>query len=85
MQTWLRQISTKMIKKVKQEQVCSQAAYSLLFHFFDSVHNILEGLHIWVDCYSIPCSVSNNGQRELLTTGMAKETTFIVTYSTDSR
>ena len=56
-----------------------------LVRFFDSVHNMLEGMHIRVDRCYMPRSVSDNGQRELLPTGTAKETTFIVTYSTDSR
>jgi hypothetical protein len=55
-----------------------------LLRFFDSVHNMLEGMHIRVDRCCIPRSVSYNGQRELLSTGTAKETTFIMTYSTDS-
>ena len=57
----------------------------VLVRFFDSVHNMLEGMHIRVDRCYIPRSISDNGQRELLPTGTAKETTFIVTYSTDSR
>ena len=56
-----------------------------LVRFFDSVHNMLEGMHIWIDRCYIPRSVSDYGQRELLPTGTAKETTFIVTYSTDGR
>ena len=56
-----------------------------LVRFSDSVHNMLERMHIRVDRCYIPRSVSYNGQRELLPTGTAKETTFIVTYSTDGR